>query len=116
MLDILWDLYQQQQIGDLKSRNARTGEAASAAKQAVVTLEQRYERLRQINMAMWNLLKDRLGVTDKDLITYVEKLQTEGPASRLMECPSCHRKILPHSVACIYCGNKTLAPGSFQST
>jgi DNA-directed RNA polymerase subunit RPC12/RpoP len=72
--------------------------------------------LRQINMAMWALLKDRLGVTDADLMAYVEKIQSEAPASKLMECPACHRKILSNSVACIYCGAKTVVAGSFQST
>lgn len=102
--------------GDLKGRNARTGETASAAKQAVLSLEQRYERLRQINMAMWALMKDRLGVTDADLIAYVETIQADAPASKLMKCPSCHRIILSNSAACISCGTKTTATGTFQTT
>jgi hypothetical protein len=92
-------------------------EAASDARHAVTLTDEvvhRVERLALMSQALWSLLRDRLGVTDEELMDVAKDLDLSDGyrdgrvrhASR--KCPSCHRMVGKHHLRCIYCG--TLMP------
>lgn len=125
MFELLWDIYLQKQVGDLSKQNADIGESATQANAHVTSLEHRYDQLRLINMALWNLLKERLHLTDADLQASVEALRSDPQAAplrererirELIECTACKRKIPAKAIACIYCGEPTVSAGTFKTT
>lgn len=62
MLDLIWDALLQKQVGDLGKRNSEVSESVSEARTKVLSLEQRYERLRLLTFAMWSLVHRPGGV------------------------------------------------------
>jgi hypothetical protein len=125
MFDFIWDLVEQQQRTDLSAPRATIPPQSivAQAEAKVVTLEQRYERLRLTTMAMWELMKRKLEVTDQDLAGEMQALIAEAGGRgrnvrglRLTMCPSCHRNVLSSAMTCVYCGAKLAVTASFGGT
>ena len=76
------------------------------------SLERDHERLKLITMALWDILTDRLGVSEEELrrrILEVDRLDgREDGRLRLREpprnCEECGRPMLNSASACPYCG------------
>jgi hypothetical protein len=123
MID-LFDLYQQGQVGKLHGLQVHTDARLTGTADKVRDLEHRYERLRLITMAMWQLLKEHTSLTDADLKRFVEKVdlidgKSDGRVSRssgAMDCPKCSRRVLQSATVCVWCGGKLSAGNAFQST
>lgn len=118
-IDLIWDALLQKQVGELNRKTIETGQAATDAGARIRALEQRYAQLRLVSMAMWNILKERMQVTDAELIQHVEALRggsSEQLPPGLVECPKCKRRIPARSQTCLYCGAQTSSAGSFQAT
>jgi hypothetical protein len=123
MFDFLWDLVAQEQQSGLQVHVAPGQSGVAQAEAKVITLEQRYERLRLTNMAMWELMKRRLGVTDQELAGEIQALVAEAGVkgrnvrgARLTTCPSCHRNVLSSAMTCVYCGAKLTVTSGFGGT
>jgi hypothetical protein len=75
-------------------------------------IEVRYERLKLVTLAMWELLKRRLGCSDEELRQMITQLDTaDGRRDGKMEiqeglalCASCSRTLLVSAPRCPYCG------------
>ncbi|MEM8493969.1 MAG: hypothetical protein AAF663_01120 [Planctomycetota bacterium] len=101
--------------GDFGGAHA-SGEAASArgaarrAQQDVSHLEDRFDRLHLVCMAMWSLLEDKLGVTEEELVAKVMELDLrdgtmDGKVTRTVKkCEACGRPVHPRHQRCLYCG------------
>ena len=123
MFEFIWDAIQQEQSAALPSAVATHQGSVAEAQTKVVTLEQRYERLRLTNMGMWQLMKQKLGVTDQELAAAVQSLVAESGqkgrnalGGRLTQCPACHRNVLSSAASCVYCGTKLAVTASFGGT
>ena len=87
-------------------------------------LERRYERMRLITTALWQLLKAHTGLTDADLKQYIEKVdladgKLDGKIDRrgiAMDCPHCARRILKSAVVCPWCTERLKAGDAFEAT
>jgi len=83
---------------------------ASQAAERVRILEANLAKVLMINEALWEILRDKLGLTDENLNTKLYEIDMrdgvlDGKNQRsVSECPSCHRKVSPRHPACIYCG------------
>ena len=61
--------------------------------------------------AMWTLLRDKLGVTEQELVDRVNDIdlsdgRLDGKVRRpAVECANCHRKIARRFQRCLYCGH-----------
>ena len=83
---------------------------ASQAAERVRILEANLAKVLMINEALWEILREKLGLTDEDLNQKLYEIDMrdgvlDGKNQRsVSECPSCHRKVSPHHPACIYCG------------
>jgi hypothetical protein len=77
-------------------------------------LEVRFERLKLVTLAMWDLIKSTEGVTDADLYRAIRNLDlADGRAdrklddkSKLLDCANCSRVLLSSAVVCPYCGSE----------
>jgi hypothetical protein len=73
-------------------------------------LEQRHERAMLTVEALWTILRERLGVTDEQLVQRVIDLDLsdgilDGKVRRPpLECTACKRTISRRFPRCLYCG------------
>lgn len=88
-------------------------EAKSKARQAqakVRILEENLAKALMINEALWELIRDRLGLTEDDLNNKLYEIdmrdgKLDGKNQRpISECPNCQRRVSSRHAACIYCG------------
>lgn len=90
--------------------------------QRVRELEQRYERLKLVTAALWQLVKANNGLTDEDLKRYIEKVdladgKLDGKMDRqgsAMDCPRCKRRILRSASVCPWCGQRPESGNAFE--
>jgi hypothetical protein len=93
------------------SRDAARAEgAAGRSLGAVHTLEARLERLALITEALWTLLRERVGMTDEQLLERIREVDLsdgvlDGKVRRgTSECPACQRVLSKRHSHCLYCG------------
>ena len=126
MFDIMdpFDVHQYGQINRLLSGQADTSNRVARTQSSLQLLEQRYERMRLVTNALWQLLKEHTGLTDSDLKRFIEKVDlADGRAdgrmsanTRAMDCPKCSRRILKNAAVCPWCGTKPKSGDPFQAT
>jgi hypothetical protein len=83
-------------------------DAARGIDQAEVN--ERVDQLLLVCAAMWELLSEKTGVTENDLVAKIAELDArDGIADGKMtytpiKCPQCSRTIFPKQQRCLYCG------------
>lgn len=111
---MFWPIY-----GDLRNPNVTVDAAqvagdARGARNKANELEMRVERAMLACEAMWTLLRDKLGLTDVDLVQRMNDVdlsdgQLDGKVRRgAVSCPSCGRAISRRFPKCMYCGQAVL--------
>ena len=87
--------------------------ARSAARQAqnqVRILEANLAKALMINEALWELMRDKLKLTEEDINNKLYEIDMrdgvlDGKNQRpVSECHECHRKVSSRHPACLYCG------------
>ncbi len=77
----------------------------------VQNLQAQVDRLTLINIAMWTLLRDKLGVNDEDLRQRVEAVDlSDGRLDgkirgTVRKCSACNRTVSTKHARCLYCGH-----------
>lgn len=94
----------------------KTSEALSGAKKAIsetAYLKEQVDHLHLAMQAMWDLLKEKMDLTDKDIRQKMEHLDlSDGKEngrvqSPVIHCQSCGRPISSRRKICLYCGTKS---------
>ncbi|HNR32363.1 MAG TPA: hypothetical protein PKI11_15835 [Candidatus Hydrogenedentes bacterium] len=92
------------------SATQRTAQAANEMRTALRDMQDEVDRLCLLNQALWELLRDRLGVTDADLerVAYEVDMR-DGKAdgkitAHAVRCPTCGRVSNSKHAKCLYCG------------
>ncbi|MEM8738746.1 MAG: hypothetical protein AAGG38_09765 [Planctomycetota bacterium] len=121
-------------FGYTRSATHTTAEAASRARGQARTagqrrkqlsevrdLEDRFERLSLVCMAMWSLVQDKTGLTEAELLERVETIdlmdgREDGKAARvgMVRCAACTRPMSERHMRCIYCGADKPASSAFD--
>lgn len=91
---------------------ADTGQAApgGGTRRGISEIEARLDRTLLTCEAMWTILRDKLGVSDVELVERINELdlsdgKLDGKVRKTaVACPSCHRTISPRFPKCMYCG------------
>jgi hypothetical protein len=84
---------------------------ARAARSTADDARDRMDRCALFLTALWSLAKDKLGVTDEELMKRMHDLDlSDGRLDGKIhesakECPQCHRLMAPRHARCIYCGH-----------
>jgi hypothetical protein len=120
----LFDIYQNSRIDAIAAREAATHNRVTSTAERLRELEQRYERMKLVSLALWQLLKSHTGLTDADLKQYIEKVdladgKLDGRIDRkgaAMDCPNCNRRILKSAVVCPWCSERTRTGDAFEAT
>ncbi len=102
--------------------SAKHAEAnADRARSEVQHIEQRFDRLILVNMALWSLLQEKMGLTEQDLLDRVQEVdladgQLDGKARKpVVKCPDCDRVMSSRHKRCLYCGAERLDHSAFDS-
>ena len=72
------------------------------SKLRVRMLEAHLTKAMMINETLWEIMKEKLNLTDDILEDQLSKVDLRESTSK--ECPKCHHMIAPHHPICIYCG------------
>lgn len=87
------------------------GSTARRASTKVDELEAKCDRALLVCEALWTLLRDKLGVSEDDLVNRVNEIdlsdgQLDGRVKKenAVSCPQCGRTIARRFRKCIYCG------------
>ena len=88
----------------------RAIQAANEARSALSDLEHQVARLSLLNQALWELIRERLRLTDADLEQMARQVdlrdgREDGEMSaRAVRCPTCGRVNNSKHSKCLYCG------------
>ena len=120
----IWDVFQQYQIHKLdKTFDAAKDVIAQdqAGQQATLgQMEERMDRLALICRAMFELLEERTGLTDQDLVKKIAEVDLrDGKAdgritATAKPCPSCGSMMSPRFNRCLFCGHKDSSGDPFN--
>ena len=121
---MMWEIYQTSAIGSAqRTAGNASGEARRAARTAdesksrVAELTARCDRLALTCQALWELLRDRLNLTEQQLLDRVQQIDLrDGKAdgrmgSQVHQCPACERPVNSRRRQCLYCG-EPMQPGT----
>lgn len=97
---------------ELRERS-RNKQAVEREARAVEELQDEIDRLTLIAHALWELLRDHVGVRDEELVAKLReidlrtgRLDGTSPAAevRSARCGQCGRTVSSRHVSCLYCG------------
>ncbi|MEE9404864.1 MAG: hypothetical protein V3V20_08220 [Algisphaera sp.] len=83
-------------------------------------LEDRFERLSLVCMAMWSLIQDQTNLTEDDLLERVKTIdlmdgREDGKATtHVSNCKQCNRTMNRRHLKCLYCGADKAAGSAFD--
>jgi hypothetical protein len=89
---------------------AQANSQAQSNRSDIKELAAQVERLSLLNQAMWELLRDKLGLTDADLERLAAEIdlrdgKSDGKITTTpVRCPSCSRVNNSRHGQCMYCG------------
>ncbi|WP_445363503.1 zinc ribbon domain-containing protein [Microbulbifer sp. ANSA003] len=123
MLDTIWDYFQQREIDDARYRSQNAKQMAANLELEVGDIQGRIDTLVLANQAMWELLSERLGVTEAELIEKMGQIdlrdgKRDGKIStgNLKECPSCGHKVRKQRANCYWCGTELTLSSPFMDS
>ena len=109
--------------GDSGARQQAASASADAAsaKRDVSDLENELARMRLACAAMWELVREKTGLTEDDLIAKIAILDArdgvaDGKLTRtIRKCTQCGRTIAAKQNKCMYCGTVRAIDSVFES-
>lgn len=111
--DIFVDYAQNQRISEASATADQAKSKAERQAHEINSLRRQVERMALANQAIWEMLREIHGVTDKDLFQRMEEIDLrDGRAdgkmgAAVLDCAGCGRKTNSTRRHCIFCGAST---------
>jgi hypothetical protein len=123
MAKIFWSMHRQTIADAIEDASVPTSgnESNLAREMEQLELAERIDQLLLVNAAMWELLSEKAGLTEADLVTRIAEIDArDGVADGKMtyapiKCPKCQRTIFPKHQKCLYCGEPRPVESVFKS-
>jgi hypothetical protein len=115
MLNLLWDLHQQHRISRASAEAERAAGEARSARSIADSHERRLDALTLTNLALWSYIREKLGVSEEQLIRRIEEIDlSDGRldgrvTAAACPCSQCGRMVSHRHARCLYCGATTHA-------
>ncbi len=113
-MSFFWHIRNQQAAAQASSAANRAGREARSAKSGIDDIESRLERSLMACEAMWTLMRDKLNLTDTELLDRINEIdlsdgKLDGKVRKIAHaCPSCGRTIAKRMSKCMYCGQEVM--------
>lgn len=120
LFELFWDINQQQRINEAHTAISRGAANLENTQQSLDELRAGIDRLILVNRALWELVSEKIGLTEADLRARVDAIDlrdgvADGRMGReVVLCQYCHRPNGKARKLCLYCG-KILDSGSFDT-
>jgi hypothetical protein len=107
---MLFDLYQQSKIRTVESAVDDAFAKAHSAEASVDQVAARLGRLALVSQALWELLRDRHGVSEEELKAKILEVDLRDGSkdgaigTTVLSCPSCGNRTNSKRPMCIICG------------
>lgn len=113
-MGLFWDWAQDQRIEEGQAGLAALREEASTLEDRCALLEQRVRRLSRLSQAMWELLREKLGLTEQELLAWEasmdprrEPVEVElygpPPPPPVVLCSNCNTRFQAFEPICPSC-------------
>jgi hypothetical protein len=111
MEDLFIDIYQGRQIASAKADAGRAIDSLGNLKDEIAFLNKKICKLALINAALWELLREKVSLTDDDLKNRIHEIDARdgnvdgkiGSQKRL--CVKCQKVLHVKHDKCLYCGH-----------
>ncbi len=115
----LFDVFQQAELDGLSRRADAQGSRVEGLNQQTLQLQQRlnvlerrHEQLKLVTLALWELLRERHGLSEAVLTARLREIdgrdgQVDGrcqPPRQMVRCQRCPHQMTMQALACPYCG------------
>ena len=107
---MLWEAYQQTKIAGAELTADRAMSKADRYAADIANMQRQVDRLTLACQAMWELLRDRSGLSEEDIESKMREIdardgQVDGKiGTTLLDCPSCGRATNSRRSTCLMCG------------
>lgn len=120
MLNLFWDYQQQLQIAHNETAVSQTKRDVLGQDHRLRDVEQQLARVTLVSQALWELLRERTGITEDELLAKIGDVdlrdgRLDGKLSpQTIACPKCERTLTTRHSRCIYCGTNLEKPNIYQ--
>ncbi len=110
-MGLFWELYRECQFTDVQSEAATAKNMSVRLRRDVDQLRRQVDTMALANQAMWEILRDKLGVPEDVLLQKMQEIdlrdrQADGKMTPSpVSCPDCARLNNSARATCIYCGS-----------
>ncbi len=107
---MIWELQQQSKIASAEEKAQRAISKADRYAQDIADLKRHSERLSLACQAMWELVRERTGLTEDEIETKILEIDARDGridrkiATRQLVCPSCGKPTNSRRTTCVLCG------------
>ena len=116
----IYDFVQNRQIAEAKNSAQRAQSQSDRMREDLREARRRIDRLCLINQALWECIRDKIAVSEEDLLDTMTEIDLrdgtlDGKMSATASsCPQCGRPMSSKHHKCLYCGYQGEKPHAFQ--
>jgi hypothetical protein len=109
-MNFLWDLSQNGQAAEARTDAIEAKVQVAEHSDRMRTLEVRVSHMALACQAMWEMLRDRVGITEQELLAKMNEVDLRDGAKDgrmtpvLTSCPACGKPSNSKNSSCMYCG------------
>ncbi|GAB1267641.1 hypothetical protein NBRC116493_08940 [Aurantivibrio infirmus] len=118
MLETIWEIFQFRKMSSTEYKADKAGVMSHANLEGIRHVSSQIENLILANQAMWELLSEKHGLTENDLLQKMNEVdlrdgKQDGKITkkRITACSDCGHKITKQRQNCYWCGS-VLVTGS----
>lgn len=111
VFNLIWDAKQQRSISRVSDKLQTANLSLESLRDRLLEAHERLDRSNLVNLAMWELIAERLGLTTEQLrqkvieIDLRDGLQDGKFSGEAPACGGCGRKMNPNRSHCLNCGD-----------
>ena len=123
-MGLFWDLSQDDRLEMLEKSASSSHRLSNDLESRCKVLEEKVARLTMLSQAMWEILSDRLGLSDQDLLAWAKSLRPREviappepqelygppPPPPVVVCTNCNTRFQAFTPECPSCGCHVTIP------